>query len=65
MKLITLEVPDEVAKELDALVQSGWFHSQDEIARMALLDFVRRHRFELQEQFQQEDIDWALQHRTT
>jgi len=28
--------------------------------RLALVEFVRRHRFELMEQFQRDDIAWAL-----
>jgi Arc/MetJ-type ribon-helix-helix transcriptional regulator len=52
-----------LAAELEALVQKGWFRNEDEVVRMALVEFVRRHRFELLEQFQREDIAWALQQR--
>ncbi|HVR95245.1 MAG TPA: ribbon-helix-helix domain-containing protein [Thermoanaerobaculia bacterium] len=60
MKTLTLELPDQLADELKNLVESGWFASESEIARLALVEFVRHHRFELQEQFQREDIRWAL-----
>ena len=63
MKLIQIELPDEIAKELDVLVQAGWFHSEDEVVRLALLEFVRQHRFELLERFQKDDIEWALQQK--
>jgi Arc/MetJ-type ribon-helix-helix transcriptional regulator len=60
VKTLKLELPDQLAKEIDGLVQAGWFTNVEEIARLALAEFVRHHRFELQEQFQREDILWAL-----
>lgn len=60
MKTIELKVPDGLADRLEELVEAGWFRDQGEIARLALAEFVSRHRFELQERFQREDIEWAL-----
>ncbi len=65
MRIIQVELPDEVAKELEAVVAAGWFHSEDEAIRQALIEFVRRNRFELLERFQQEDIMWALPQKNT
>jgi Arc/MetJ-type ribon-helix-helix transcriptional regulator len=59
MKVMQIEIPDQVAEEIEALVKKGWFASEAEIARLALAEFIRRHRFELQEQFQLQDIAWA------
>ena len=60
--MTTLEValPDRLAKQLKDLVEQGWFLSEAELARQALSDFLHQRRFELQEQFQREDIQWAL-----
>ena len=63
MKSVRIDLPDKLALELDTLVRAGWFHNQDELVRMALMEFVRRYRFELLEQFQREDIAWALQQK--
>lgn len=63
MKSVHVELPDKLAAELDALVKAGWFHSEEEVLRLALAEFVRRRRFELAEQFQREDIAWALQQK--
>jgi Arc/MetJ-type ribon-helix-helix transcriptional regulator len=52
-----------LAKEIEALVEAGWFASQAELARLALTKFVQRHRFELEEKFQREDIRRALELR--
>ena len=60
MKTLELEVPDRLAKEMDGLVEAGWFANQAELARLALAEFVQRHRFELEEKFQRDDIRWAL-----
>jgi Arc/MetJ-type ribon-helix-helix transcriptional regulator len=61
MQAFSVEVPDKIAIELDHLVADGWFASKSEVIRLALLEFIRRHQFTLIEQFQREDIEWALQ----
>lgn len=60
MKTFQFDIPDRLAREIEALVQAGWFASEAEITRLALAEFVHRQRFELQEQFQRDDIRWAL-----
>jgi hypothetical protein len=62
MKTLQLEVPDllELAKEIDSLVEEGGFTNQAELARLALTEFVQRHRFEPEEKFQRDDIRCAL-----
>jgi Arc/MetJ-type ribon-helix-helix transcriptional regulator len=52
-----------LAQEIDALVKAGWFSHEAEVARLALWEFVRRHRLALLEQFQREDIAWTLQQK--
>jgi Arc/MetJ-type ribon-helix-helix transcriptional regulator len=65
MKSLQIELPDKLALELDMLVRQGWFRSEEEAIRFALLEFLRRHRLELLEQFQREDIAWALRQKDT
>jgi Arc/MetJ-type ribon-helix-helix transcriptional regulator len=60
MKTLKVQVPDQVARELETLVRAGWFVNEGELARQALIDFVRHHRFQLQEKYQRDDIRWAL-----
>jgi Arc/MetJ-type ribon-helix-helix transcriptional regulator len=60
VKTFQIEVPEQLANEVEGLVRAGWFASEAEITRLALTEFVHRHRFELQEQFQRDDIRWAL-----
>jgi Arc/MetJ-type ribon-helix-helix transcriptional regulator len=60
MKTLKLEITDKLAEQIEHLVQAGWFASGEELARLALSEFLSHHRFELQEQFQRDDIHWAL-----
>jgi Arc/MetJ-type ribon-helix-helix transcriptional regulator len=60
VKILEIDVPEQLAREIDRLVQEGWFLNEGELARLALADFVHHHRFRVQEQFQREDILWAL-----
>jgi len=63
MKTLQIELPDRLAQEIDALVKAGWFSHEAEVVRLVLWEFVRRHRLVLLEQFQREDIAWALQQK--
>jgi Arc/MetJ-type ribon-helix-helix transcriptional regulator len=63
MKTIQIELPERTAAEIAELVQAGWFASEDEAVRAAVLDFVRRNRTELLERFLREDIEWARQQK--
>ena len=60
MKTLEIQLPDQLAKKVEALIEAGWFASEEELIRLALAEFLRRHSFELQEQFQRDDIQWAL-----
>ena len=60
MKSMQFEIPDQLAQEIEALVGKGWFADDSELMRIALVEFIRRHRFELMEQFQRDDVAWSL-----
>jgi Arc/MetJ-type ribon-helix-helix transcriptional regulator len=61
MKTIQIELPEPMVTQVDALIDEGWFTNQNQIILFALAEFIRRYRFALQEQFQLDDIAWALQ----
>ena len=60
MKTLEIQLPDQLAEKISVLIEAGWFESEAELARLALTEFLRNHSFQLQEQFQREDIQWAL-----
>lgn len=64
MKTLTLELPEQVARDIEGLVRSGWFRDEAEVVRLALVEFLGRRHLELTEQYQREDIAWALQQKT-
>lgn len=63
METLQIELPLQLAGELHRLVERGWFQNEQEAIRAAVLEFVRRHQFTMNEQFQREDIAWALQQK--
>jgi Arc/MetJ-type ribon-helix-helix transcriptional regulator len=60
MRSVIIELPDQLAEELDSVVQSGWFDDESDAVRQALREFLSRQRRKLEEQFQRGDIAWAL-----
>jgi len=60
VKSLNVEVPDQIAEDITRMVRDGWFYSEQELVRAALVEFLRTRRSELQERFQREDIAWAV-----
>ena len=63
MKMLQVELPDEMAHEIADVVETGKFENASEVVRAALRDFISIRRFELLEQQQLKDIAWALNER--
>ena len=60
MKTLQIELPEEIARDVEGAVRSGVFHDAAEVVRAALREFISTRRFELQEQQQLHDIAWAF-----
>jgi Arc/MetJ-type ribon-helix-helix transcriptional regulator len=65
MKALQVELPEALASEIEAFVKSGWFTSEAEVIRAALVEFIRRNRLDLLERFMREDIHWAVAQKGT
>lgn len=63
MKTVQVELSDNLAVQMGLLIEKGWFIDEKEIMRLALIEYIRRHKFALLEQFQLEDIAWAKEQR--
>jgi Arc/MetJ-type ribon-helix-helix transcriptional regulator len=63
MKTLQIQVPDQLAVEIDSIVRSGLFESADEVVRQAVREYVRASRYRLLEQQQLEDIAWVLREK--
>ncbi len=59
MKSLELELPDQVAAELDGMVRAGLYLNTQEAIRQALREWLRQHASAMAEQHQREDIAWA------
>jgi len=63
VKTIQLELPDDMAREMDRAVTAGCFPNASELVRAALREFVGRRRYELMEQQQLQDVAWAVREK--
>lgn len=60
MKTVCVELNDKLAEELGAVIRQGLFKTEEEAIRFALISFIQNEKPALIEQFQREDIAWAL-----
>ena len=63
MKTLQVELPDEMAREVENAVEAGTFADAAEVVRASLREFISRRRFELMEQQQLQDVAWALREK--
>ena len=63
MKTICVELPDKLADALGIILGQGYFQSEEEAVRFALVEFVENWKPALLERFQREDIAWALKQK--
>lgn len=64
MKTLQVELPDQMAREVQDAVEAGQFENTAEVVRAALRDFISHRRIELLEQQQLSDIAWALREKS-
>lgn len=63
MKTLQVELPDQIAREVEQVVETGVFENAAEVVRVALREFITRRRYELMEQQQLQDVAWALREK--
>jgi Arc/MetJ-type ribon-helix-helix transcriptional regulator len=63
MKHIQIDLPDKIAQQIEMMVRDGWFQDEGELLRTAILEFLQNRNQALTEEFQREDIAWALQQK--
>jgi Arc/MetJ-type ribon-helix-helix transcriptional regulator len=60
MKTIRAKIANQLYEQMAALVDQGWFLSQDAIINEALRRFLEYHRPEQLEKSIREDVEWGL-----
>ena len=59
MKTLSIDIPDNLAAQINDYVKAGFFPSEPDMILAAMSEFVRRNRVDLTERFAREDIEWA------
>jgi len=60
MQTIQTEVPEQLYKNIIALIKEGWFRDEKEVFSEAIRRFVESHRPELMEKYVLNDVEWGL-----
>ena len=53
-------IPEQLSKQMQLLINEGWFSNMDEILSDALRRFLDSHKPDIMEHFIQEDVEWGL-----
>jgi Arc/MetJ-type ribon-helix-helix transcriptional regulator len=64
MKTVQAQIPDELERQIDELVERGLFPTRQELIQEAIRRFLDTHRPELMDRFLHEDVEWGLRGRT-
>jgi len=60
MKTIPTEIPEQLYKQAQVLVNEGWFRDEKDIFSEAIRRFLDTHRPDLIDKFLREDVEWGL-----
>ena len=60
---VQTKIAQRLDRQIDALVELGWFPSRDQVFQEALRRFLDAHRPELMERFIRDDVEWGLRGR--
>ena len=59
MKTLSINIPDNLAAQINDYVKAGIFSSEPDVILAAMSEFVRRNQVDIIERFAREDIEWA------
>jgi Arc/MetJ-type ribon-helix-helix transcriptional regulator len=59
MKTLSINIPDNLADQLNDYVKAGFFSSEPDVIIAAMTEFLRRNRVDMMERFARADIEWA------
>lgn len=63
MKSVQTKMPERLLKELNKLVEEGWYVSRSETIRDAVRKLIERRKTHRLEDAMEKDIKWGLQGR--
>lgn len=59
MKTVSINIPDNLADQINDYVKAGFFSSEPDVFLAAMSEFLRRNRVDVLYRFAHEDIEWA------
>jgi len=59
-RTLQADLPEGVMREMQSMVDAGWFRSTDELVLDALRRFLDSHRGDLMQDLIREDVEWGL-----
>ena len=59
MKTVSINIPDNLAAQINDYVKAGFFSSEPDVIIAAMTEFLRRNRVDMMERFASADIEWA------
>ena len=57
---VQAELPDQLARQGQELVESGWMPDMNSLLTEALRRYLESHQVPLAETFAREDVEWGL-----
>jgi Arc/MetJ-type ribon-helix-helix transcriptional regulator len=60
MKSIKVQLPDQVYRQIEQLVEDGWFKSREDMVELAVRKFLASFRPDLIAKSIREDVEWGL-----
>jgi Arc/MetJ-type ribon-helix-helix transcriptional regulator len=64
MKTIQATVSEQLDRDIDLLVEHGWFESREQVLQEALRRFLEANHPSLMERFARDDVEWGLRGQT-
>lgn len=64
MKTVEAKISEQLDRQINVLVEQGWFDSRDKMVQEAIRRFREAHRPESMERFVREDVEWGLRGRS-
>jgi hypothetical protein len=61
---VETKISERLDRQIDALVEQGWFDSRGTVVQEAIRRFLEAHRPEPMERFIRQDVEWQLRGRT-
>ena len=59
-RTLQADLPEGVVREMQSMVDAGWFRSTDELVLDALRRFLDSHRGDLMQDLIRGDVEWGL-----